>query len=286
MKKSFSILAIILTLSSCSTNTNSIQNISEQTSISSKVSKSDLKIKFVDTKNIPNEVIDITQKEAQKASDKASKNRDIDYFDIHKNPVGLELTVANEKAYILNYFGTSKNTEDLNIEFRSMYTNSQNDYNFNYSGSITLSKSAKTTNLEKGKIKLNKKSSVRFELITGMPPEYIANTYENYLERQLKPALRTVYKVDTNISSDDIFPYAVYANDQVQGFCFITNRGIVRLGDRKYADLQTVTFISTENQIDAKYAVVAFNPKTKIGVAPKYEFKEISDINIVETGEW
>ncbi len=287
MKKIISSLSASLILVSCSSNINTNQVI-DTVNTSAKLTqkkKANIYFKFVKTPEIPNNIIDVTQKEAQKASDRASKTRDIDYFDIHKNPIGLEISANNEKAYILNYLGTSKNTEELNIEFRSIYTKSQNDYNFNYSGPITLSR-IKNKNLEKGKINLNKNSSIRFELLTGMPPEYIVNRFENYIERELKPSLKMIYKVDANISDDDIFPYAVYNNDDIQGFFFLSSRGMVRLGDRKYADLQTGTFINTENEILAKYAVVGFNPKTKIGTQPKYEFKDIDNINIIETGDW
>lgn len=285
-KKIISILLSSFLLASCSAeNVNTIQN-SEQVNISSnlKKNKQNFSLKFVETKNVPTDILELTQKDAQKVSDKASKTRDIDYFDIHKNPVGLELSYGSEKAYILNYLGTSKNTEDLNIEFKSFYTKSQLGYSFNYSGPITLS-STKNIKNERAINSLKKNGSIRFELITGMPPEYIVNRFENYIERELKPALKMIYKADPDIS-DEIFPYAVYADNELKGFFFLISRSILRLGDRKYADLQLSTFIDTENEIGAKMAIVAFNPKTKIGVAPKYDIKTLDDLNIVETGDW
>lgn len=281
-KKISFLLPLIFIISSCATN--DISNISQNNQVisSSKKIIRNSEVKFLDTKNIPNEIIELTQKEAQKASDKASKARGIDYFDIHKNPIGLEFNFNNEKAYILNYLGTSKNTEDLNIEFRTFYTNNEIGYNFNYSGPVTLSS---IKNIEKGTSKLNKNSSIKFQLITGMPPEYIVNSLEEYIERQLKPSLKMIYKVDTNIS-DDIFPYAVYSNNEIKGFIFLISKNVLRLGDRKYADVQLITYISTENEVKGKLALVGFNPKSKVATPPKYDIKNIDDLNIVEFGDW
>lgn len=284
MKKKISLLLpLIILASSCSNNqiNDNYEQINQVNSLSKKISKN-ININFLDTKSIPSEIIDITQKDSQKASDKASKARGIDYFDIHKNPVALEFNFNNEKAYLLNYLGTSKNTEDLNIEFRSFYTNSEIGYNFNYSGPITISK---TKDIEKGANKLSKNSSIKFELITGMPPEYIVNSLDEYLERQLKPSLKMIYKVDTNIS-DDIFPYAINVNNETKGFLFLISKSILRLGDRKYADVQLATFISNENEVSGKLVLIGFNPKTKISTQPKYDIKKIDDLNIVEFGDW
>lgn len=281
-KKISFLLPLIFIISSCSSNDISSVSQNNQVISSSKKIIRNNEIKFLETKNIPNEIIELTQKEAQKASDKASKARGIDYFDIHKNPIGLEFNFNNEKAYILNYLGTSKNTEDLNIDFRTFYTNNEIGYNFNYSGPVTLSS---TKNIEKGTSKLNKNSSIKFQLITGMPPEYIVNSLEEYIERQLKPSLKMIYKVDTNIS-DDIFPYAVYSNNEIKGFIFLISKNVLRLGDRKYADVQLITYISTENEVKGKLALVGFNPKSKVATPPEYDIKNIDDLNIVEFGDW
>lgn len=284
-KKTVLIFPFIFFISSCSSGNiiNSTENtLSNQNNTVYSLNKKSDVVNFLDTKSIPLDIIDVTQKDAQKASDKSSKIRGIDYFDIHKNPVALEFNFNNEKAYLINYLGTSKNTEDLNIEFRSFYTGSEIDYNFNYSGPITLSN---TKNIEKGNTKLSKKSTIKFELITGMPPEYIVNTFENYIERELKPVIKMVYKRDITIS-DDVFPYAVYQNNDIKGFLFLNNRNTLVLGERKYADMQLATFIDSENNVVGKMALIGFNPKTKLNTPPKYEIKNIDNLNLVEFGDW
>lgn len=279
-KKTILLLPLFILISSCSDNIN-VSNIVNQDKVNISSNKKNEEIKFLDTKNIPNDIIELTHQEAQKASDKSSKARGIDYFNIHKNPLALEFNFNNEKAYLINYLGTSKNTQDLNIEFRSFYTTSEIGYNFNYSGPITLSN---TKNIEKGNTKLNKKSSIRFELITGMPPEYIVNSFEEYIEREFKPSIKMLYRRDIEISND-VFPYAVYADNEVKGFLFLNSRNVLVLGERKYADMQLVTFIDINNNIKSKLALIGFNPKTKISTPPKYEMKNIDDLSIVEFGD-
>ena len=282
IKLSLATLFPIITLSCNSVQTN--LKSESTTKISNK--NPGISFKFLKPEQISKEVITSTVTEAQKLADKASKARDIDFFNLPQNPVGLELKNHEDSAYILNYIGTSKNTPDLSIEMRAFFTPDGNIFSFNYSGPVTLS-GKKNFMPEKSFLKSkNKGSGPSFELITGLPQEYIVNAYENYLERNIKDVIKQLYRPQNiKFDSENVFIYAVHNGAQLDSFFFESHHNFIILGERKYADLQIGIAISTEAEIKSNYMIVGFNPKTPLNTQPEYEYKKIDGVNVVQLGE-
>ncbi|GIW22966.1 MAG: hypothetical protein KatS3mg068_1973 [Candidatus Sericytochromatia bacterium] len=287
MKKIFSISFLsFLLLFSCS-NYNNSNNLNNNSNVIAISNNKTLDIKLI-TENIPENIIKISQDVCQKAVDKASKLRGIDYFNLPKNPFALEITKENHKSYILNYIGTSKENIDLNVEVRSFIdSNNSVSYNFNYSGKMTLSNSRKTFgtyNLEP--VISSKNLGLSFELITGMPPEGITKTFERELYN-ITSDLKKNYRLDKDIKiGEDILVYAIKFNDELQGFFIQAYRNILSLGERKYADLQISITISNDYKILNTYSVVAFNPKTELNKDPVYKIKTFNNLKIIEVGDY
>jgi len=283
MKKYFSILLISFFSFSCSTYSNS--NIDNNITQLSNNKQLDINLLM---ENIPENVIKESENICQKAIDKASKLRGIDYFNLPKNPFALEIKKDNYKSYILNYIGTSKENKDLNIEVRSFVdSNNSVSYNFNYSGPLTLSNSRKTF----GTYNLDPVISIKntgfsFELITGMPPEGITRIFEKELNN-ITSNLKKNYKLDKDIKiGEDILVYAIKFNDDLQGFFIQAYRNILSLGERKYADLQIFVTISNDYKIMNTYSIVAFNPKTELNKDPVYKIKIFNNLKIIEIGDY
>lgn len=280
-------LLSIITTYSCANQSypiNNEKNIEKAQVLSTKAAG--VKFKFVKSDKIAPEIITSTLAEGQKIADKESKKRDIDYFNLPKNPVGLEISTDKKLAYILNYIGTSKNTNELNIEMRTFYTPEKADFAFNYSGPVTNSRVKKVAKNERflaGK-KL-KNSELEFELITGLPPEYIINTYERYTDN-LKNTLDKIYDPKTiNFSFEDVLIFAIHYNQEVIGFYFDSHFNKLVLGERKYADLTIGAIVSIDNELKAQYALVGFNPKTELNKDPVYKIINEDNLLIVSLGE-
>jgi hypothetical protein len=277
-------LALLLVFS-CSNSQNNI-TYNNLNSLANSISNS-LVINFVTSDNIPKDIIGISDNICQKAVDKASKLRGIDYFNLPKNPFGLEIKKDNYKSYILNYIGTSKENVDLNVEVRSFIDSKNNvSYNFNYSGEMTLSNSRKTF----GTYNLDPVISIQntglsFELITGTPPEGITKTFEREVNNILSN-LKKNYRLDKDIKiGEDILVYAIKYNNELEGFFIQAYRNILSLGERKYADLQIAITISKKYYVLNRYSIVAFNPKTELNKDPVYKFKNFNDLKIIEIGD-
>lgn len=249
---------------------------------------SDLNFKLIKNDEIPTDIFKITYAQMKDLSDKESKRRGIDLFNLPKNPIGLEITSGTNKlGYILNYIGTSQNTEDVNIEARALYSPQSSAYSLNYSGPITNSnvKLAKKDNKSPLLKSINKDEGLTFELIQGLPSEEIVNTFSNYID-DLTNNLKKNYNPQTiNISSDDVFIYAIHFNGAVTGFFFESHANKVILGDRKYADLQVGVFVSSDNKIKGNYSLVEFNPKTKVNSDPVYKSISKGSVNMIQLGE-
>lgn len=288
MKKKLLLPIYLLTFLSFScTSSNQVSNNITSSDINSTNSNKSLNINFI-SENIPKNIMDISEDTCQKAIDKASKLRGIDYFNLPKNPFALEIKKGNDKSYILNYIGTSKENIDLNVELRS-FVDSKNtvSYNFNYSGEMTLANSRKTF----GTYNLDPVISIQntglsFELITGMPPEGITKTFEREVNNIISN-LKKNYRLDKDIQiGEDILVYAIKHNNELEGFFVQAYRNILSLGERKYADLQISVTVSKDYNILNKYSIVAFNPKTELNKDPIYKFKTFNGLKIIEIGNY
>lgn len=223
-----------------------------------------LRSQFVTTATVPATRLQGTLSQAQEYSDLISKRRDLDLFKLYPEILGLKI---NDHSYILSFLGTATTRNDLNVELRAL-VGQNTGMNLNYSGPVTRSTVAERVAHDSPKaqplLSTSSEESLRFELITGLPPEHITRTYGLQLER-LARHLSYRFQAKTMVFDDGPLIYALTtAQDQLMGFVFFNQRNLLTLGERKYADVQSVMLIDTRGQVQGAYTLAAFNPKTDL----------------------
>lgn len=218
---------------------------------------------------IPTPIQTRTQAQAQVYADQVSKRRGIDLFYLHPAPVGLKLQVGQQEAWVLSYPGTSRLRTDLNLELRALVSGNQTALNLNYAGPVTLGRShTGTETIQPAFLAQETQNSPRssaeilsFELITGLPGNGVTEAYGEYLEN-LQRFLRARFQARPFEFDDGPLIYAVHQGAQLLGFVFQNQRNRLILGERKYADVQSMVMVSAEREILGAYTLVGFNPKT------------------------
>lgn len=220
-----------------------------------------LQSRFITTETAPSDLFKNALDQAQAYSDLISKRRDLDLFKLHSQAVGLKV---NENSYIFSILGTAATRNDLNVELRAL-VGQNTGMNLNYSGPVTRGTSTasiKTTEHSSAPSRTAAKEALNFELITGLPPEHITSSYGDQLDR-LERFLRYRFQAQAMTFDDGPLIYALTTpQDQLLGFVFFNQRNILTLGERKYADVQSVVLIDTQGAVQGAYTIIAFNPKT------------------------
>jgi hypothetical protein len=156
---------------------------------------------------------------------------------------------------VLNFLGTSKNRNDLNIEMRALLAPGQFAVSHNYSGPVTLNKATRPA------LAPARGTGLSFELLMGVPGNGVDDAYVDFMTH-LEQRLVQQYQARPFSFDDGPFIFAVHDGDAVTGYV-ITNQGNrLVLGDRKYADVQSVVVLSDQAEVLAAYTLIGFNPKT------------------------
>lgn len=201
------------------------------------------------------------QQQVQAYADEISRKRELDFFQLHSNPVGLELSKQGHQARILTYLGTARERTDLNVEVRLLQGQGLG-LNLNYSGPVTRNlQAAQLESSHSPQLQSATANGFEFELITGLPSEAVVSAYADFLEG-LTAYLRYRYQARPFSFDDGPLVYALHFQKQLQGFVFLNQRNIMELGERKYADLQSVVVIAPNRELLGAYTLVGFNPKT------------------------
>jgi hypothetical protein len=194
-----------------------------------------------------------------------SKRRDIDYFRLHPEALGIRFETQGNQAWLFTLLGTALTRNDLNLELRILAASGQTGMNLNYSGPVTQSRQFTP---EGGQITLGpRRSGFTFELITGLPGNGVVEAYESFMNG-LARHLQQRYQARPLTFDDGPLVYALHYQDQLQGFLFLNQRNILTLGERKYADVQSAVFFSPTRELKAAYTLIGFNPKTASAQAP------------------
>lgn len=202
---------------------------------------------------------------AQKTADDASRRRGIDFFTLHDNPIGLRIGQGEGAAHVLTFLGTAKERKDLNVELRAFQAGASQGFHLNYSGPVTLGLAA-----DEPKIQAPRGGGTRFELIYGLPGNGVTEAYEFFMNRFAEQLTRR-YQARPFAFDDGPIVLAVHQNETLLGFVFTNQGAKLTLGDRKYADVQQVAYVSAGAEILASYTVIGFNPKTAApGERPAY----------------
>lgn len=232
--------------------------------------KRELPVQFLAPSAVPAGVLGALHAGAQKTADDASRRKDIDFFNVHANPVGLRLGAGDRAAYVLSFLGTSKDRTDLNIEMRGLLASGKAGYVFNYSGPVTLSSAPEVF---KPSVLGARSAGLSFELMTGLPGAGATDAYGEFLEH-LGGYLQRRYPARPFTFDDAPIVFALQDGEEPVGFLFTNQRNHLVLGERKYADVQSVAFVTPEGAIAGAYTLVGFNQKTAAPTTgPVYEIE-------------
>lgn len=263
MTKRFFFLALLMALNACQTESPGMGSATLPAQVQRQQALS-LSAQVQPPESIPEPLLAKTQAHAQTYADQVSKRRGIDLFYVHAVPVGLQLQAGSEQAWVLSFPGTSRLRHDLNLELRALVSGEAIQFNLNYSGPVTLGRSVQESPQplsDLGLFTSNPSEGFVFELITGLPGQGVTETYEKYLEG-LADFLRRRFQARPFQWDDSPLIYALHLKGTLQGFIFLNQRNRLILGERKYADLQSVVLINPRREMLASYTLVGFNPKT------------------------
>ena len=240
-----------------------------------------LQARFVESSALPPALLASLTRQAQDYADEVSRRREIDFFRLHANPLGLELKLGGESSWLLSYLGSSRAQAGLNLELRVLASDPPG-MNLNFSGPVTLSRAAgqpETRPARQG-------SGFGFELITGLPGGGVTEAYSDLLEA-LAAQLRSRYQARPFAFDDAPLVYALNHQGQLQGFVFFNQGNRLILGERKYADVQSVVLFSPQRRLLAAYTLIGFNPKTpETATDPVYRIETDPRLGeLVEFGE-
>lgn len=233
--------------------------------------KGEWPVQFLAPSAIPPSVLASLQGGAQKTADDASRRKDIDFFNLHANPVGLRIGTGARAAHVLSFLGTSRDRTDLNIELRALSASGKTAYVFNYSGPVTLSAVPEVFRPTALRARSNE---LAFELLTGLPGGQVTEAYGDFLER-LGTYLQRRYQARPFTFDDTPLVFVLQEGDEPVGFLFTNQRNHLVLGDRKYADVQSVAFVAPDGEVLGAYTLIGFNAKTvSPGAAPTYVIEQ------------
>ncbi len=222
--------------------------------------QSALQSRFVQQKDLEPALLKAVQSTAQNYSDRVSERRQLDMFQLHDQVLGLRLTADNHSASVISFLGTATTRSDLNVEVRAL-VGDRVGLNLNYSGPVTRGESTSADSTEASLLTANA-SALHFELITGLPGEAVTRAYGEHLT-SLQQYLRYRFQSRPVTFDDGPLIYAVQTPEQdLLGFVFINSRNLLVLGERKYADVQSVAVIDPRGNLQGAYTLVAFNPKS------------------------
>lgn len=221
--------------------------------------------------SVPQGLLSALMPIAQKQADDASRKRQIDFFNLHAAPVGLKLEAGGETAHVLSLLGTSKERTDLNIEMRLVEAGGKVAMTHNYSGPVTTAAEVQS---QAAALKASRKTGLAFELIFGVPGGGVADEYVDYMSH-LETYLVQRYGARPFTFDDGPMIFALNRGAETLGFVFTNQGNRLVLGDRKYADVQSVVALSAEAELLGAYMLIGFNEKTESPEsAPKYRFED------------
>lgn len=226
---------------------------------------------------VPSALRQATHTAVQKASDDASRKKGLDFFHVHSNPVGLKIAAGGASAYVLSFLGTSKETPDINYEARALVADGKVGIISNYSGPGTLS-----TPVDRLLPRpLVENQGFDFELLMGLPGNGVTEAYERTMER-LGLQLQRRFQARPFQFDEDCIVLALHQGSELAGFLFTHQRNRLVLGERKYADVQSVVLMSPEAEVLAAYTLVGFNRKTPTATtAPTYTWERFGELGSV-----
>jgi hypothetical protein len=220
--------------------------------------------------SVPKDLVAAVLPPAQQAADAASRRRGIDLFLLHDNPIGLQLRSGGETAHVLSFLGTSRERHTLNVELRALVGAGKPGFIMNYSGPITQGRA------ETAMPAVSRSGGLQFELLTGLPGGGVTDAYGDYLEHWAE-RLQQRFGARDFAFDDTPLVFALDHGEGPEAFVFCNQRSRLVLGDRKYADVQTVTALGADGRWLGGYTLVGWNAKTPDAATnPRYRLEHDS----------
>lgn len=230
-----------------------------------------LQSRFVQAADLPPTALKGWTEQVQAYADDVSRKRELDFFQVFPQPLGLQLQLGAEQAWVLSYLGTARTRNDLNVELRLLSARNSG-LNLNYSGPVTLGRG------ESQPPSLRAASSgLELELITGLPGDGVVERYSDYMDG-LGDYLRYRFQGQPLAWDDAPLVYALKQQGEALAFVFCNQRNRLVLGERKYADVQSVVVVSPRRGVLGSYTILGFNPKTpSVNAPPSYTVENHPD---------
>lgn len=233
--------------------------------------------------SVPESILANVLPRAQRHADDMSRRRQIDFFALHANPVGLKFQVGAESTYLLSLLGTAKTRTDLNIEMRALLGDQAMGLTANYTGPATLARTkAETT---RASLKADGVGRFAFDLFVSTVPAHIDEAHSRLTDRMARH-LSDRYDARPFEIGADALAFSVEHDGATVGYVICDQRDQLVLGDRKYADVQMVTVLGLDGDVLAGYSLVGFNEKTQGMNAPVYRVHEDAPLPIFEFGDY
>ncbi|MGV3526354.1 MAG: hypothetical protein ACO1RX_19195 [Candidatus Sericytochromatia bacterium] len=245
---------------------------STHSALRSQSSSPSLQSRFVQAADLPAPALARWTAQVQTYADEISRKRELDFFQVFPQPLGLQLQVGSEQAWVLSYLGSARTRNDLNVELRLLSARNSG-LNLNYSGPVTLSRSSENP----APLVQAAGEGLELELITGLPGNGVVERYSEYMDG-LGDYLRYRFQSQPLAWDDAPLVYALNQNGEPQAFVFCNQRNRLVLGERKYADVQSVVVVSPQQGVQGSYTIIGFNPKTPaVGAPPRYSIENHPD---------
>jgi hypothetical protein len=220
---------------------------------------------------LPASVVTAVLPQAQRAADDASRRRGIDFFQLHDNPIGLQVKAGTDTAHVVSFLGTSKDRNDLNVELRTVSgSTGEPAIVMNYSGPVTLGRAEKA---QATASRVTRTNGLRVDLLTGLPGNGVSDAYGDYLDHW---AVRLQQRFSARPFQFDDTPlvFALTRSGEPVAYVFCNQGSRLVLGERKYADVQAVTALAPNGDWLGGYTLVGFNAKTaNAGKNPVYRLE-------------
>lgn len=263
-------LVALLALSACAPTPNVPP--SSPSVLRSQSTSSRLQSRFVQAADVPAPALARWTAQVQAYADDVSRKRELDFFQVFPQPLGLQLQVGGEQAWVLSYLGSARTRNDLNVELRLLSARNTG-LNLNYSGPVTLGRSSESPSPVLG----TAAEGLELELITGLPGNGVVERYSDYMDG-LADYLRYRFQSQPLAWDDAPLVYALNQNGEPLAFVFCNQRNRLVLGERKYADVQSVVVVSPQQGVQGSYTIIGFNPKTpSVGAPPSYSIENHPD---------
>lgn len=219
----------------------------------------------------------------QAAADEASRRRDIDFFRLQKQGVGLRWTPpSGREVWVLGLVGVSRERTEVSIEATALVADGASPASvFSYGGPVAWQGATRSPALGEKAVGARKSPSAEsWNLMQGLPPSQVLNAYGDRLE-ELARWLPSRFGARPFAWDEVPLCFVLEAGDgQPLAFALANHRNRLVLGERKAADVRHLALLSPQGQWLGSATLVGWDAKL-----PKPEAEVVFDKLTAPSGE-